>query len=41
MAKCTGAGLPEGEQISVRLVEADIARRKVSFERFCGEEDRD
>lgn len=41
MAKCGGAGLPEGEQIRVRLVEADTARRKVSFERFFGEEDRD
>jgi exoribonuclease R len=41
MAKCSGAELPEGEQIKVRLVEADTARRKVSFERFFGEEDRD
>ena len=41
MAKCGGAGLPEGERIRVRLVEADIARRKVSFERCFGEADRD
>nr|WP_184861701.1 RNB domain-containing ribonuclease [Kutzneria kofuensis] len=41
MAKCSGAELPEGERIKVRLVEADTTRRKVSFERFFGEEDRD
>ncbi|KAA2263859.1 RNB domain-containing ribonuclease [Solihabitans fulvus] len=33
MARCAGAGLPEGERIRVRLVEADEARRKVSFTR--------
>jgi exoribonuclease R len=41
MAKCAGAELPEGERIAVRLVEADTTRRKVSFERVSGEEDRD
>lgn len=31
--KCAGANLPEGERISVRVVDVDPARRKVSFER--------
>jgi exoribonuclease R len=33
MAKCAGAGLPEGERITVRLTAVDVDRRKVSFER--------
>ena len=41
MARCAGSELPEGEQIQVQLVEADTERRKVSFVRFLGEEDRD
>lgn len=32
VAKCVGDELPEGERISVRLVEADVRRRKVTFE---------
>jgi VacB/RNase II family 3'-5' exoribonuclease len=32
VARCVGEELPEGERIDVRLVEADIARRKVMFE---------
>jgi exoribonuclease R len=41
MAKCSGSELPEGERITVRLVEADTTRRKVSFERYSKEVDRD
>ncbi|HKS43763.1 MAG TPA: RNB domain-containing ribonuclease [Amycolatopsis sp.] len=33
MGKCTGANLPEGERITVRLTAVDVHRRKVSFER--------
>lgn len=33
MGKCTGASLPEGERIAVRLVAVDVERRKVAFER--------
>lgn len=33
VAKCEGDGLPEGERIRVRLVSADAAARKVTFER--------
>ena len=33
IARCTGEGLPEGETIRVRLVDADADKRKVSFER--------
>jgi exoribonuclease R len=33
IAKCGGDGLPEGERIRVRLVEADAQKRKVTFER--------
>lgn len=32
VSKCVGDELPEGERIEVRLVEADIQRRKVMFE---------
>jgi VacB/RNase II family 3'-5' exoribonuclease len=32
-ARCTGAGLPIGERITVRLIAADVARRTVQFER--------
>ncbi|HEV3356830.1 MAG TPA: RNB domain-containing ribonuclease [Pseudonocardiaceae bacterium] len=32
VARCVGDNLPEGQQVQVRLVEADPARRKVSFE---------
>jgi exoribonuclease R len=32
VARCVGDNLPEGQQIQVRLVEADPARRKVNFE---------
>lgn len=32
VARCVGDELPEGERIDVRLVEADVARRKVMFE---------
>ncbi|GAA0604187.1 RNB domain-containing ribonuclease [Kutzneria viridogrisea] len=38
MARCAGEGLPEGERIRVRLVEADVGRRKVSFDRVGGKE---
>ncbi|MBW4719376.1 RNB domain-containing ribonuclease [Saccharothrix obliqua] len=31
MARCTGAGLPEGERVRVRLVRADPASREVAF----------
>ena len=31
-ARCTGVNLPVGERISVRLVEADQAARKVRFD---------
>ncbi|HWE90660.1 MAG TPA: RNB domain-containing ribonuclease [Pseudonocardiaceae bacterium] len=31
LAKCVGGSLPEGERISVRLVDADPVRRKVTF----------
>jgi exoribonuclease R len=31
-AKCSGAQLPEGERIEVRLVEADVEARTVRFE---------
>lgn len=33
IAKCEGDGLPEGERIRVRVVEADAKKRKVTFER--------
>ncbi|HEX3780863.1 MAG TPA: RNB domain-containing ribonuclease [Pseudonocardiaceae bacterium] len=33
VARCVGDSLPEGQQIQVRLVEADAGRRKVGFER--------
>ncbi len=33
LAKCSGEGLPEGESVRVRLVEADAVARRVSFER--------
>jgi hypothetical protein len=32
VARCVGDDLPEGERITVRLVEADAERRKVTFE---------
>lgn len=32
MARCAGVGLPEGERVRVRLVEADPRRRRVHFE---------
>ena len=32
LAKCAGGELPEGERITVRLVEADVVRRRVAFE---------
>ena len=32
IAKCAGEGLPEGETVRVRLVEADEVARKVAFE---------
>jgi exoribonuclease R len=32
VSRCVGDELPEGERIEVRLVEADVARRKVTFE---------
>ncbi|HEX3589251.1 MAG TPA: RNB domain-containing ribonuclease [Pseudonocardiaceae bacterium] len=32
VARCVGDELPEGERITVRLVEADVARRKVTFQ---------
>ncbi|PKW15098.1 RNB domain-containing ribonuclease [Saccharopolyspora spinosa] len=32
IARCTGTGLGEGQQVRVRLVEADPARRDVAFE---------
>ncbi len=32
LAKCAGGELPEGERITVRLVEADVVRRRVMFE---------
>lgn len=31
VAKCVGDGLPEGARIDVRLAEADVPRRRVSF----------
>jgi len=31
IARCRGEGLPEGEQVSVRLAEVDEARREVQF----------
>jgi exoribonuclease R len=31
LAKCVGDDLPEGERIMVRLVEADVERRRVAF----------
>ncbi|HVW40895.1 MAG TPA: RNB domain-containing ribonuclease [Amycolatopsis sp.] len=33
MGRCTGANLPEGERITVRLTGVDVTKRKVSFER--------
>jgi exoribonuclease R len=33
MAKCSGARLPEGERLSVRLTAVDVEKRKVAFER--------
>ncbi|MDQ3403606.1 MAG: RNB domain-containing ribonuclease [Actinomycetota bacterium] len=36
LAKCAGEGLPEGESIRVRLVEADVVKRRVGFERVEG-----
>jgi exoribonuclease R len=33
IARCGGDGLPEGERIRVRLIEADAQKRKVTFER--------
>jgi exoribonuclease R len=33
VAHCTGDDLPEGEHITVRLTEADVPRRKVTFAR--------
>jgi exoribonuclease R len=33
VSRCVGDDLPEGERIVVRLVEADVARRRVTFER--------
>lgn len=33
LAKCAGKRLPEGEQVEVRLVEADPVQRRVRFER--------
>jgi exoribonuclease R len=32
LAKCAGDDLPEGERIMVRLVEADVERRRVAFQ---------
>jgi exoribonuclease R len=32
IARCTGTGLGEGQQVRVRLVEADPTRRDVAFE---------
>jgi exoribonuclease R len=32
VARCVGDELPEGERITVRLIEADVTRRKVTFE---------
>lgn len=32
-ARCTGAGLPVGQRVTVRLVTADVAARSVRFER--------
>lgn len=32
LARCTGSGLPEGARIPVRLVAADVDRRRVTFE---------
>ena len=32
-ARCDGAGLPMGEQIDARLVQADVTTRQVRFER--------
>jgi exoribonuclease R len=32
LARCAGDDLPEGERITVRLVEADVERRKVAFQ---------
>ncbi|MGM1058898.1 RNB domain-containing ribonuclease [Saccharothrix sp. Mg75] len=34
MGRCAGGGLPEGERVRVRLVEADPGRRKVAFARL-------
>lgn len=33
LAKCTAADMPEGERVTVRLIEVDVRRRTVSFER--------
>lgn len=33
MGRCSGANLPEGERIVVRLTAVDVEKRKVSFER--------
>jgi exoribonuclease R len=32
LSKCVGGELPEGQRITVRLVEADVVRRRVTFE---------
>nr|WP_143229933.1 RNB domain-containing ribonuclease [Actinophytocola xanthii] len=36
IGKCAGEGLPEGERVRVRLVEADTEARTVAFERVNG-----
>lgn len=36
VARCVGDELPEGARIQVRLADADVARRKVIFERPAG-----
>jgi exoribonuclease R len=36
IAKCAGDGLPEGERVRVRLVQADTEARRVAFERVDG-----
>ncbi|HEX7661792.1 MAG TPA: RNB domain-containing ribonuclease [Pseudonocardiaceae bacterium] len=38
LAKCVGDNLPEGERISVRLIDADPVRRKVMFAPYSPDE---
>ncbi|MQA60135.1 MAG: RNB domain-containing ribonuclease [Actinophytocola sp.] len=36
LAKCAGAGMPEGGHVTLKLLDVDVAARTVSFERVTG-----